>query len=187
MSQEYPQGQQSQQPGGYQHYPPPQPPPGYELVKKKTHKFRNFVVMPIAALIALGIAISVGTSGSKPDKAPVAAADAGAPQTRNDPHPVAAVGQPVTIGKHRLNSGWKLTYEEMLGTKLVGQVTNISGDASTAFFSVKFLKGTTVIANFQCITEELEPNQVQQVECYNSVTTTKRVNGWTKVTAEATF
>jgi hypothetical protein len=178
MSQQYSQDQnQSSQ----------QPPPGYVL-KKKTHKFRNFVVFPFVGVIALIVVISVAASGGG-GTSPSASTDdssAGAPLTRNDPRPVTP-GKAFTIGKHTMVDGWKVDYQEILGSQVVGTVTNTSKSTSTAWFSIKFLKGSTVLANFDCLTEELEPGQSQEVECYNSVTTTKRVTGWNKVTAEATF
>lgn len=187
--------QDPNQPQYQQHpvYPGPQPvlppnvPSGYVL-KKKSHKFRNFVVFPFVGIVAL-IVVVTAASGGGSSNTPAADATSKtktAPQTRNDPREVTP-GQAFTIGKHRLNAGWKITHTEYIGSKLVGQVANVSNSTSTAFFSVKFLKDTTVIANFQCSTEELEPHQVQQVECYNAVTTTDRVTGWTKVTAEATL
>ncbi|WP_329484595.1 hypothetical protein OG555_20870 [Kribbella sp. NBC_01484] len=167
---------------------PNRPPPGYVL-KKKTHKFRNFVVLPFVGLIALIVVISVAASGGGGGTSPSASTDdssVGAPQTRNDPRQVTP-GKAFTIGKHTLARGWKVDYQEFGGSQVVGTVTNTSKSTSTAFFSIKFLKGATVLANFNCSTEELEPNQSQAVECYNSVTTTKRVTGWDKVTAEATL
>jgi hypothetical protein len=80
-----------------------------------------------------------------------------------------------------------MQYEEYLGTKLAGSVTNVSKDTSTAFFHVKFLKGNTLLANFQCSTNDLEPAQTENIERINSVSTTKRVSGYDKITAEATF
>lgn len=192
MTQQYPQDSnqppvQPQYPGGQpQPQQPIAPPPGYVLAKKKTHKFRNFVVFPIAGLIALGIVISAAGGGGSTDPSASTNSSTAGTQTRNDPRPVTP-GKAFTIGKHTMATGWKVEYAEYVGSQVVGTVTNSSKSTSTAFFSIKFLKGATVLANFDCHTEELEPTQSQQVECYNSVTTTKRLTGWDKVTAEATF
>lgn len=178
-----------QYPGQQQPGQPQQQPQVVYVERKKTHKFRNFVVLPIVGLIALIIVISAATSGGGDDGTDPSAATSGTTagaQTRNDPRPVTP-GKAFTIGKHTLATGWKVQYAEYGGSSVVGTVTNTSSGTSTAFFSIKFLKGTTVLANFQCTTEELEPKQSQAVECYNSVTTTKRLTGWDKVTAEATF
>lgn len=196
---QYPQDQPPQQPG-QPYYGPPQgqPQPQYygQPPKKKTHKFRNFVVFPFLAIVVVIIIASAAGGGSSnnsatPDASTQVSAKGpartkSAPQSRNDPRAVTP-GKPFTVGKHQLDAGWKVTYEQYIGSKLVGSVTNVSNDTSTAFFEVKFLKGNNVLANFQCSTQELEPNQKQQVECYNQVTTTQRVTGWDKVTAEATF
>lgn len=109
------------------------------------------------------------------------------PSWRGDPRPV-NVGEAFTLGKHRFDAGWKVQYREYLGPQLVGQVTNVSKDTSTAFFHVKFLKGAKVVANFQCTTGDLEPGQSEDVECYNTIDVTG--DGkllYDKVTAEATF
>jgi hypothetical protein len=44
-----------------------------------------------------------------------------------------------------------------------------------------------VLANFERSTNDLESAQTENVECINSVSTTKRVTGNDKVTADATF
>jgi hypothetical protein len=182
--QPYPGGPQGPQ-GPPQYYGPPP--------KKKTHKFRNFIVFPFLAFIVLIVVIVAASSGgggtgstpnagggtSKVTTGP-------APADRGQPRAV-TLGKPFTLGKHRFDAGWKMTYEQYAGSKLSGSVTNVSKDTSTAFFHVKFLKGNSVLANFQCSTNDLEPGQVEQVECFNTVTTTQRVTGYDKVTAEATF
>ena len=193
MSEQHP--QDSNQPQGPQYPaggPQPQyqqpiaPPPGYVLPKpKKTHKFRNFVLFPIVGLILLVGVIATGTGGG--DGGTNASTDSqGAPLTRNDPRAVTP-GKAFTIGKHTMAAGWKVNYEQYTGSKVTGTVTNSSKSTSTAFFSIKFLRGKTVVANFQCSTEELEPTQSQAVECLNMVGTTTRLTDWTSVTAEATF
>lgn len=178
----------------YQHpvYPGQQPPQGYQPPMqgwppkpKKTHKFRNFVVFPLVGLVALMVVITAASGGGS-SNTPAADASKTAPQNRNDPREVTP-GVAFTIGKHRLDAGWAISNDQYLGSKLLGHVTNVSNSTSTAFFSVKFLKGDVVLANFNCSTEALEPHQVQQIECYNAVTSTTRVTGWTKVTAEATL
>jgi hypothetical protein len=107
---------------------------------------------------------------------------------RNDPCQV-KLGVAFTVGKHKLEKGWKLKNEEYTGTKLVGTVTNVSEDTSTAFFNVKFLKGSKVVANFQCSSSELEPGQNEDVECINMSDTgsTIKSSSYKTITAEATF
>ncbi|MGY4769027.1 hypothetical protein ACXC9Q_19110 [Kribbella sp. CWNU-51] len=194
-----------------QHHPPnaqqvPQSPPpgGYPPPPKKTHKFRNFVVFPFLGLIALIVIMAAaggggdstnpntatggeatGTATTKPSAQP-STTEQSEPEDRNAPR-VVTPGKAFVLGNHRLNTGWKLTYQEYLGTQLVGSLTNVGDDTSTAFFHVKFLKGSTVLANFQCASDDLEVGQAEQIECYNSVTSTKRLTGWDKVTAEADF
>ncbi|WP_432879889.1 hypothetical protein ACQPYH_34030 [Kribbella sp. CA-245084] len=197
MSQQYPQGpNQTQNPGGQQpgyqqpQYPgQPQPPAQVVYVeRKKTHKFRNFVVLPFVGLIALIIIISAASSGGGGSD-PTTANKSGSAPARNEPRPV-QVGKAFTIGKHQLDAGWKLKYTEYIGTSLTGTVTNVSKSTSTAIFSVKFLKGSQVVGNMQCTSNELEPGQQEAVECLNTVDGAASLLGkgaYDKVTAEATF
>ena len=177
-----PQGPQVTQ--GPQYYGPPP--------KKKTHKFRNFIVLPFLAFIVL-IVVIVAASGGDSGTSPGTATDdattksAAAPEDRGQPRPV-TVGKAFTIGKHRLDNGWKLTHQEYIGSQVTGTVTNVSKDTSTAIFHIKFLKGNTVVGNMQCTTNDLEPGQSEAVECLNTVTGAANIAGkYDKVTAEATF
>lgn len=61
------------------------PATGQRVEIQKTHKFRNFVVLPVAGLFALGIVMSAANSGgstsqqpSTPNNAPVVPADSSA-------------------------------------------------------------------------------------------------------------
>jgi hypothetical protein len=172
------------QPGQPQPYQPAQPP------KRKTHKFRNFVVFPVVGLVALIVIISA-TSGGGDDSGTSGntGTTAKAPADRGQPRPV-TVGTAFTIGKHRLDAGWKLTHQPYLGSQVTGTVTNVSKSTSTAIFHIKFLKGSTVVGNMQCSTNDLEAGQSEAVTCLNTVTgdTNLLVKGsYDKVTAEATF
>ena len=211
---------------------PQEPPPGYVL-KKKTHKFRNFVVLPFVGLIALIVVISAasgGGGGTSPSaatssdptttaparqpqasttpsaKAPTTKAPTKVPTTqapkatqppakdtctgsRNDPCPV-KLGVAFTVGKHTMAKGWRLKTEEYVGTKLIGTIKMTDPDGpSTAFFTVKFLNGSSVRANFQCSSSDLETNQSEDIECYNMSDTEKSLAKGTydRITAEADF
>jgi hypothetical protein len=110
--------------------------------------------------------------------------------SRNDPCPV-KLGVAYTVGKHTMSRGWKLKTQEYVGTQLVGTLTMTSDDdePSTAFFTVKFLKGNQVVANFQCSSSELEKGQTEDIECHNMSDVTKPLKAGTydKITAEADF
>jgi hypothetical protein len=107
---------------------------------------------------------------------------------RNDPC-VVKLGVAFTVGKHQMGKGWKLKTAEFSGTQLAGTVTNVADEASTAFFTVKFLKGNQVVANFQCSSSELESHQSEDIECYNMSDTTRtlKAGSYNKITAEADF
>jgi len=182
MSQQYPQQQPAQG-------PPPgwQPPPP----SKKKHRFRNFVVFPFLGLIVLIIVIVAASSGGGGNGPGTATDDksSSVPDDRGQPRPV-AVGKEFTIGKHRLDNGWKLEYQQYLGSKVTGTVTNVSKSTSTAIFHIKFLKGNAVVGNMQCVSNDLEPAQQEAVECQNTVsgdTNLLKKGAYDKVTAEATF
>lgn len=132
--------------------------------------------------------ISTAPPTSPRASAPTTQADTKCTGNRNDPCTV-KLGVAFTVGKHQLASGWKLQNEEYLGTKLVGTIANVSDEASTAFFTVKFLKGTKVVANFSCSSNELEPQQDEDISCFNTSDSTRTVKkgSYDKITAEADF
>lgn len=109
--------------------------------------------------------------------------------SRNDPCPV-TLGVAFTVGKHKVDRGWKLKTEQYLGTKLIGKLSNVSDEPSTAFFTVRFLKGNELVANFQCSSSsELQPQQSEAIECYNmsDVQKTLKKGSYDKITAQADF
>jgi hypothetical protein len=135
------------------------------------------VALAVAAPFVL-IGCSVPTdSGSEPGATKSSA---------NAPVPV-KVGVAFTIGKHTMGKGWKLAHQEYLGSKVTGTVTNVSSKTSTAFFHIKFLKGSAVVGNMQCTSSDLEPKQSQAIECLNMVqgdTNLLKKGAYTTVTAE---
>ena len=164
-----------------------QPPQGFvpsqgQLARKRSKLLGCFVIVMavIAVIIAVVVVVAVASSGGE---------DVSVPIDRGQPRPV-AVGTEFTIGKHRLDTGWKLEYQEYLGTKVTGTVTNVSKSTSTAIFHIKFLKGSVVVGNMSCVSNDLEPNQQEAVECLNTVSGAAnllRKGSYDKVTAEATF
>jgi hypothetical protein len=209
---QYPGGGQPPVQGPPPGWTPPKPP-------KKPFFKRTGVIVTMAViglLIVIGIANGGGngsgstTAGDSPTVAPTSAPKASNPSakapatsqpkvtqsapavtactgSRNDPCPV-TYGKAFKVGRHVMGKGWKVG-SGVLGTQLSGTVTNDSDETSTAFFTVKFLKGDEVVANFQCSTSELEPKQHEQVKCYNTtdVETPVKKGSYDKITAEADF
>jgi hypothetical protein len=162
----------------------PQPP-------RKKHTVRNVLLITSGIMLAFVVACSAvvangmdeAVNGSVPDttqSTPGTVPDRGAPRA-------VAVGKAFTIGKHRFESGWKVATPDYGSPQITGTVTNVSEETSTAFFHIKYLNGSKVVANFQCSTNDLEPRQSEDVECYNMVDNSGRIGKYTKVTAEATF
>jgi hypothetical protein len=159
---------------------------------KKKHTVRNVLLITSGLILDFVVACSVvvangmdeAVNGSAPDtthwSTPGAVPDRGAPRA-------VAVGKAFTIGKHRFEPGWKVSNEAYIGPRISGTVTNVSEDTSTAFFHIKVLKGSKVVANFQCNTNDLEPKQSEDVDCYNSVDNSGKLGKYDRVTAEATF
>src|SRR5262249_48123896 len=85
-------------------------------------------------------------------------AHASAPVYRNAPFAVTP-GKAFQIPgtKHRMDAGWKVTHQEYIGSAPVGSVTNVRQDTSTAFFTVKFLKGNKVLGNFRAARRNWSP------------------------------
>jgi hypothetical protein len=140
---------------------------------------KYLVGLAVAPVVLIGCSVPTD-SGSEPGATKPAAA------ARNEPRPV-KLGKAFTLGKHQMNTGWKVAYQEYLGTKITGTVTNVSKSTSTAFFHVKFLNGKSVVANMQCASDDLEPGQSQAIECLNTVTGEGKLPKYTSITAEADF
>lgn len=132
--------------------------------------------------------VSTVVPSAKAPVAPTTQAEAKCAGSRNDPCTV-VLGVAFTIGKHQLGKGWKLKEDQFLGTSLVGTITNVSDESSTAFFTVKFLKGTKVVANFSCNSNGLEPQQDEDISCFNTSDASRSIKkgSYDKITAEADF
>jgi hypothetical protein len=92
------------------------------------------------------------------------------------------VGQAFTLGKHETLAGWKVV-NEYDRFSITGKVKNISDRTSTAFFHVKFLRGNEVLGNVMCNSGDLEPGQVETLNCIPD----GAYGPYDRVTAEATF
>ncbi|TCO35200.1 hypothetical protein EV652_10179 [Kribbella steppae] len=93
------------------------------------------------------------------------------------------VGVAFKLGSHTVQAGWKTkdSYDSMT---IVGKAKNTDDKSSTMFVHIKFLKGDEVLANVMCNTGDLEPGQVEAMNCIPDGTFTKKYD---KVTVEATF
>jgi hypothetical protein len=214
----YPQNPNQPQYGGQPPFQSP-PPGWQSPKPPKKPFFKRTWVIVTGAVLAVFIIIGIfsgggnntGSTGGGATETPATSAPATQPKTsakpttkppattqppagttctgnRNDPC-VVKLGVAFTVGKHQMGKGWKLKTEEYVGTKLAGTVTNVADKASTAFFTVKFLKENQVVANFQCSSSELEPRQSEDIECYNMSDTTRtlKAGSYNKITAEADF
>jgi hypothetical protein len=123
-----------------------------------------------------GCAAFVSSVGNEVDKS------AQEQTARNAPRPV-AVGTAFTIGKHETLAGWKVTNEGgMFG--VAAKVRNVSDSTSTAFVHIKLLSAAgEVLGNVQCNSGDLEPGQVEVLNCIPD----GKFGNFQKVTAEATF
>lgn len=142
---------------------------------------------PTVTVTAPGAKVTVAPKTSVPPPAkttapkPAGTACAGQ-DDRNAPCTV-TVGKPFELGKHTVLSGWK-TVDEYGTLSITGKAKNTSGETSTMFIDVKFLKGDDVLAVVSCSTNELEPGQTQALSCFGTDNFTKKYD---RVTAEASF
>lgn len=153
---------------------------------KKKHPVRNTILV----LFVLGFIAVVATCSAVVKGASDAVDNAGT-VNRQEPYPV-AVGKAFQIPgtKHAVAAGWKLSYTQYIGTQVTATVTNTSAKTSTAAFHIKFLKGSTVVGNMQCISNDLEPKQSESVSCINTVdgaANLTRKGAFDTVTAEASL
>lgn len=74
------------------------PATGQRVEIKKTHKVRNFVVLPIAGVFALGIVLSAATSGGASQTTPNVPASPAAETTHDSQVQVTGTSGQVTLG-----------------------------------------------------------------------------------------
>jgi hypothetical protein len=219
MSQQFPQNQPQPQPqppyGGFVAQPPKQKKPFFKRTWVLVTGAIVGVFIVIGAVNGGGDTTAATSADSPATSAPVApkakasakpsVPASEAPATTQAPAPVEEVkctgnrndpctvklGVAFTVGKHTMSRGWKLKTQEYLGTQIVGTLAMTSDDTdpSTAFFTVKFLKGSQVVANFQCSSSELEKGQTEEIECHNMSDVSKplKAGSYNKITAEADF
>jgi hypothetical protein len=145
--------------------PAPQGWPLYVTEARKTHRFRNFVLLPIAAVIAIGVAVSIGRGGSSTSTtAPAGGASATPPVATNAATAVAAaakktasttIGSKVSVGDFdyvvtSFKCGAKSVGGQYDGTKASGQfclanltVTNHGNEANTFDDDAQYLYSAT--------------------------------------------
>jgi len=161
--------QQQPYPGGPTQFGPP---------PKKKQTVRNVILaLLIVGVLAIGgcMALLVG-AGNEVNKSTKEDTDRSAPR---DVKP----GTAFDIGKHQTMAGWTVKNEAGM-FNVVGKVKNISDATSSSFIHFKFLTATgEVLGNVQCNSGDLEPGQVQALNCIPD----GKFGKYTKVTAEATF
>lgn len=168
MSQQYP-----QQPHGQAPMQPMQPP-------KKKHTARNVIL----AILGVGVLMVGGCTALLVNGADEVSKSLDAEADKNAPIDV-TVGQAFTRGKHETQAGWKVAKDPVLGGFTVtGKVKNTSDATSTSFIHFKFLSASgEVLGNVGCNSGDLEPGQVQALNCIPDGKFAK----YAKITAEATF
>lgn len=100
---------------------------------------------------------------------------------RNDPCPI-FLGKAFQLGSHRVENGWRVV-PGPLGADMGGKATNVGDHTSGMLIEVKFLSGNEVVMDFQCSTDQLEPEQSQQINCLSA----DEFAEYDRITAEATF
>lgn len=155
-------------------------------------KKRPWLIILVIFLVfmTLGIVSWVAILGSadKALKESVAgASDATASQPAKDDRATAGEVRPgkgFTLGKHKTLPGWKVAKDTSLGEMLfsvTGKVKNVSDAKSTALIHFKFLnEAGEVLGTVQCNSADLEPGQVQALNCIPD----GKYRRYTRVTAE---
>ncbi len=89
-------------------------------------------------------------------------------EERNDAPTAVAVGKAFTHDDWAVAAGWKLRKDGLGSAEVVADVTNKGDDARTALLTIKVLRGTRVLADITCSTDELEPGQSAAMSCFSS-------------------
>jgi hypothetical protein len=127
-----------------------------------------FMLIGIVTWVAL-----IGTTGKAVDEGIRKASIKPSPfhqakDDRNAPREVTP-GKAFTFGNHKMIAGWKVEQNTSLGDAMfgvTGKVKNISDDTSTASIHFKAIdKSGEVLGNVRCSSVDLEPGQIQALNC----------------------
>jgi hypothetical protein len=144
-----------------------------------------YMLIGIVTYVAL-----IGTAGKAIDAGITKASiePAQSQQTEDDRNASRDVtpGKAFTFGKHKMIAGWKVEQNTSLGDAMfgvTGKVKNISDDTSTASIHFKLIdKSGEVLGKVQCNSADLEPGQIQAINCIPD----GKYGKYKTVTAEAT-
>lgn len=170
-----------------QYYAPPPPAPKKKMSKQAKIGFGIFGGL-IALILVLapfaGNETTVPSSVvSQPAGKQVAGVDCSGQENRTEPCPI-TVGKPFQLGRHVVLDGWTVSEDAIGSVEMTGKAQNVSNRESSMLIEVKFLNGNEVVMDLQCSTDQLEPGQVQTINCLSADNFTKQYN---RVTAEALF
>jgi hypothetical protein len=144
-----------------------------------------FMLIGILTCVALigtaGKAINEGVTKAsvEPSQSPQAEDDKNAPRE-------VAPGKALTFGKHKMLAGWGVEQNTSLGDEMfgvTGKVKNISDDTSTTSIRFTFIDRSGEVRGIvQCNSADLEPGQIQALNCIPD----GKFGKYKTVTAEAT-
>jgi hypothetical protein len=126
--------------------------------KKRTGLWIALGVVLLIILLGIGGCLAVtGSVVNSVDKSIAKSEEKTTPKT-------VKMGQAFTEGDHEIQSGWKVTKKyDSFG--ITAKAKNISDSTSTSFVDFRFMKGNEVVGSVTCNTTDLEPGQVQTMNC----------------------
>ncbi|WP_408897580.1 hypothetical protein ACJ5H2_00395 [Nocardioides sp. R1-1] len=171
-------------------YPPQggQPYYGQQPPQKKSHLARNIIIAVVAGLILLCggcfavVGIGANEVAEEVDKAIKEEAE-------NDKPKEVSEGAAFTHDGYEVAAGWKVAEEEFGGTNIVDmKVTAVESDdiegGRSALFTFRFYKGTDVLLEVTCSSNEMQVGESSKMDCFGDGET---VAGWDTIKVADAF
>ena len=152
---------------------------------KKSHLARNIILGVVAVLILAcgGCFAIVGVGANEVDKAIKEEAE-------NDKPKAVTEGQAFEHDGYEIAAGWKVADEEFGGTNITGlKVTAAEADEDvdggrSAFLTFRFYKGTDVLLEVSCNSNEMQVGESSKMDCYGDG---EKVSGWDSIKVADSF
>lgn len=174
----------NQQPPPPGQYPPGGQPYPYQPPQKKSHVLRNVIIAVIVGGILLcgGCFAIVGIGANEVSKEIDKTLDE---EAENDKPKEVQEGKAFEHDGYAIAAGWKVGEEEYFGTTILNmKVTAKEADddaagGRTAWLTFRFYKGTDVLLEVNCTSNEMQVGETSKMDC--SSLETDSVKGWDSI------
>lgn len=105
----------------------------------------------------------------------------GGSEEQNDTPRVVKAGAPFMHDNFKAKKGWKVVKEKFTNAPNIKKlkVTNVGGDQRIAQLTFRFYKGTEVLAEVECSSNEMQKGETSALDCFS--TSDKFPKGYKKI------